>query len=305
MKKALDRIVKKIHDFFASDDQPFKKIVMQINQYLNEQIDELFENMKTGKPREDRKTRERVKVCTGVIFILCGAIIIAFPLTYIISVFTGKLTELSVKSPNEIIMDLDDRVENYPEVEMIPGIYTPDTAAENVGAYWQAGGYGTNLIILSDGEYVLTNAIEERVSTANFLQLQYDSGVRDVIKVYTQDMKLFCMMNDPVLYQENSYIAANPYITLHAMDGFTQWEIFSFYECRFDEMDMLSKQMSANELSNYLMMKSIYQSQEVQTTEARAEAQNLDVEYDGNILVIMATDESDGTSYIIGARMAV
>lgn len=305
MKNAVSNIVNGVRHFFASIGQSSTNMGKQIGNYVDEQIDEKYESLKTGKPREDRKAREKLKFKAGIVFILCLVIILAIPVTFIFSAIKGKLVEFSIKSPNEIMMDLDDKAEIYPEIETISGAYTTDAAAEPVGAYWQAGGNGTNTIILSDGEFVMSHATEERVSSANFLQLQYNSSVRDVIKVYTQDMNLFCMMEDPVLYQESSYTAAKPYITLHAMEGYSQWEIFSFYECRMDEMDMISQQTGTTTLYNYLKMKSSYQPQQEQMTEDDTEVQEemSEPEFNGNILVIMATDENTGTSYIIGTKM--
>lgn len=291
MKNAVNQIVNGVRNFFASISQSSKQMGRQIESYVDEQIDERYENMKTGKPREDRKTREKVKFKAGIVFILCFMIILAIPVTFIFSAIKGKLVEFSIKSPNEIMMNLDDKAENYPEIEVISGSYIPDAAAEKVGAYWQAGGNGTNAILLSDGEFVLNHSIEERVSTANFLQLQYNSSVRDVLKVYTSDMEVFCMVNDPVLYKEASYIAANRFLTLHAMTGYSQWEIFSFYECRIDEIDTLSQSIGTTDLYKYLIMKS-----------SEPMAQEQVPEYDGYILAIQATDEDSGISYLIGAK---
>lgn len=305
MKNTLHRLIDTISNFFSSFCGSSKNITQQIGQYVDEQIDERYENMKTGKPREDRKTRERIKFQAGLVFIICLVIILAIPATYLFSALKGKLVEFSIKSPNEIMLDLGDKAEIYPEVEVISGAYIPDAATTAVGAYWQDGGNGENAILLNDGEFVLSKATEERISTANFLQLQYNSSVRDVIKVYTQDMNLFCMMEDPVLYQESSYTAAKPYITLHAMEGYSQWEIFSFYECRMDEMDMIAKQTGQTMLYDYLTAKSSYQLQDMpegDVIDSQASAESI-TEFDGKILVIMATDESDGTSYIIGTKM--
>ena len=291
MKNAVNQIVNGVRNFFASISQSSKQMSRQIETYVDEQIDERYENMKTGKPREDRKTRERVKFKAGIVFILCLMIILAIPVTFIFSAIKGKLVEYSIKSPNEIMMNLEDKAEIYPDIEEISGSYIPDAAAEKVGAYWQAGGNGTNAILLSDGEFVMSNSIEERVSTANFLQLQYNRSVRDVLKVYTPDMEMFCMLHDPVLFKEASYIAANKYLTLHAMTGYSQWEIFSFYECRIDEIENVSKQIGKTDLYDYLTMKSTYQpSSEPMPA------------FDGYILVIQATDENSGTSYLIGAK---
>ena len=289
MKNAVNQIVNGVRSFFASISHSSVQMGRQIETYVDEQIDERYENMKTGKPREDRKTRERVKFKAGIVFILCLLIILAVPVTFIFSALKGKLVEFTIKSPNEIMMNLEDKAEIYPEIEVISGSYIPDAAAEKVGAYWQAGGNGTNDIFLSDGEYIMCDPIEERVSSANFLQLQYNSSVRDVLKVYTSDMEVFCMLHDPALLKEASYIAANKYLTLHAMAGYSQWEIFSFYECRMDEIDTISRLIGTIDLYKYLNRKSTMQLSK-------------EPEYDGYVLVIQATDEDSGASYLIGAK---
>lgn len=289
MKNAVNQIVNGVRSFFASISHSSIQMGRQIETYVDEQIDERYENMKTGKPREDRKTRERVKFKAGIVFILCLMIILAVPVTFIFSALKGKLVEFTIKSPNEIMMNLEDKAEIYPEIEEISGSYIPDAAAEKVGAYWQAGGNGTNDIFLSDGEYIMCDPIEERVSSANFLQLQYNSSVRDVLKVYTSDMEVFCMLHDPALLKEASYIAANKYLTLHAMAGYSQWEIFSFYECRMDEIDTISRLIGTIDLYKYLNRKSTMQLSK-------------EPEYDGYVLVIQATDEDSGASYLIGAK---
>ena len=289
MKNAVNQIVNGVRSFFASISHSSIQMGRQIETYVDEQIDERYENMKTGKPREDRKTRERVKFKAGIVFILCLMIILAVPVTFIFSALKGRLVEFTIKSPNEIMMNLEDKAEIYPEIEEISGSYIPDAAAEKVGAYWQAGGNGTNDIFLSDGEYIMCDPIEERVSSANFLQLQYNSSVRDVLKVYTSDMEVFCMLHDPALLKEASYIAANKYLTLHAMAGYSQWEIFSFYECRMDEIDTISRLIGTIDLYKYLNRKSTMQLSK-------------EPEYDGYVLVIQATDENSGASYLIGAK---
>ena len=295
MKNAVNQIVNGVRSFFASISHSSVQMGRQIETYVDEQIDERYENMKTGKPREDRKTRERVKFKAGIVFILCLLIILAVPVTFIFSALKGKLVEFTIKSPNEIMMNLEDKAEIYPEIEEISGSYIPDAAAEKVGAYWQAGGDGINTILLSDGEYILEKATEERVSTANFLQLQYNSSMKDAIKIYTPEGEIFSFFQDPGFYREHTYIAANPYIILHAKSNCSRWEVFSFYECRIDEIDNLTRQNGVAALYQYLKMKSFYQS-------PVTEEQTIS-DFAGNILVIQATDESKSKSYMIGAQM--
>lgn len=295
MKNAVNQIVNGVRSFFASISHSSIQMGRQIETYVDEQIDERYENMKTGKPREDRKTRERVKFKAGIVFILCLMIILAVPVTFIFSALKGKLVEFTIKSPNEIMMNLEDKAEIYPEIEEISGSYIPAAAAEKVGAYWQAGGNGTNDIFLSDGEYIMCDPIEERVSSANFLQLQYNSSMKDAIKIYTPEGEIFSFFQDPGFYREHTYIAANPYIILHAKSNCSRWEVFSFYECRIDEINSLTRQNGVAALYQYLKMKSFYQSPD-------AEEQTVS-DFAGNILVIQATDESKSTSYMIGAQM--
>ena len=97
------------------------------------------------------------------------------------------------------------------------------------------------------------------------------------------------MLHDPALLKEASYIAANKYLTLHAMAGYSQWEIFSFYECRMDEIDTISRLIGTIDLYKYLNRKSTMQLSK-------------EPEYDGYVLVIQATDENSGASYLIGAK---
>ena len=81
MKKIVNTIVNAVGKFFSTIFGSSKMMVNQIDQF----VDEKYENMKTGKPREDRKKREKVKFFTGVVFILCLVLILAIPVSFMFS----------------------------------------------------------------------------------------------------------------------------------------------------------------------------------------------------------------------------
>lgn len=307
MKKIVNRIVNAVGKFFSTIFGSSKMMVNQIDQFVDEKIDEKYENMKTGKPREDRKNREKVKFFTGVVFILCLVLILAIPVSFMFSKVKRLLVEASIKTPDEITMQLGDHAEeNYPDIDKVSGVYINDSSAKQVGYFWEGEETTQIPILQSDDGYILSQKINEGENLSNFLLLQYDSGVNDVIKVYDKDMNVFCMMSDPVLYGENSYIAANPYITLHATPEQAKWEIFAYYEGYSDEMEMLLMQKSKTDMYHYLVQKSGYHPDQVESEEENENADELQdyivAEFTGNILVVVAEDKAKDTRYIIGAK---
>lgn len=109
-----------------------------------------------------------------------------------------------------------------------------------------------------------------------------------MIRIYTQDMELFCLLPDPVMYRDFGYIAENPYIMLDDR----KWEIFSFYPCDSAEMNHISQNDESTELLVCLTQKTVYKDK----IAAMEEVKN-----DCHIAAIMVTDEQDGSSYMIGA----
>lgn len=307
MKKIVNTIVNAVGKVFSTIFGSSKMMVNQIDQFVDEKIDEKYENMKTGKPREDRKNREKVKFFTGVVFILCLVLILAIPVSFMFSKVKRLLVEASIKTPDEITMQLGDHAEeNYPDIDKVSGVYINDSSAKQVGYFWQGEDTMKIPILQSDDGYILSQKINEGENSANFMLLQYDSGVNDVIKVYDKDMNIFCMMSDPFIYHENSYIAANPYITLHATSEQAKWEIFAYYEGYSNELEMLLMQNSKTDIYNYLVQKSGYHPDQMENEEVNEnddEPQDYTVsEFTENLLVIVAEDNTDNTKYIIGAK---
>lgn len=307
MKKRVNTIVNAVGKLFSTLFGTFKMMVNQIVQFVDEKITEKYENMKTGNPRKDRKNREKVKFFSGVVFVLCLVFILAIPISYMFFKVKRLLVEASIKTPDEISMQLGDHAEeNYPEIDKLSGVYINDASAKQVGYFWQGEDTIKIPILQSADGYILSQKINEDGNSVNFLLLQYDSGVNDVIKVYDKDMNIFCMMSDPFIYHENSYIAANPYITLHATSEQAKWEIFAYYEGYSNELEMLLMQNSKTDIYNYLVQKSGYHPDQMENEEENEnddEPQDYTVsEFTENLLVIVAEDNTDNTKYIIGAK---
>lgn len=279
-----------------------KTMVKEIDKTIDEKIEKKYEDLKTGVLQEDIKKRNKVRFYTGVIFILCLVIIVMIPITFVFAKVKQFVIETSIKSPNEIVLRLqNENIEDYPDVDESTGDYIVNPTAETVGSFWQGIDKKTN-ILLDHEELVLSKEVIENDSSTNFLQLQYDD--EETIQIYNQDMTLFCMFNNPLLYTENNYIAENPFITLYSVPGQSQWEIFSFYTRNTDEMDMLLEQDGATALYNYLVIQSQYQSvEEDSDTEDEKIVHTVD-DFTGHLLVISAKDTKKDTYYVIGAKLA-
>ena len=125
MKRTINGIAQKIEGTGRYFCQSSKKMAQQINNYIDEQIDERYENMKTGKPREDRRTREKLRFFSGIVFIGCIALLVAVPIGGIVSAAKDQIIELTIKSPDELLSNLsNDYTENYPEIQVISDDYT-------------------------------------------------------------------------------------------------------------------------------------------------------------------------------------
>ena len=162
MKKIVNRIVNAVGKFFSTIFGSSKMMVNQIDQFVDEKIDEKYENMKTGKPREDRKNREKVKFFTGVVFILCLVLILAIPVSFMFSKVKRLLVEASIKTPDEITMQLGDHAEeNYPDIDKVSGVYINDSSAKQVGYFWQGEETTQIPILQSDDGYILSQKINE------------------------------------------------------------------------------------------------------------------------------------------------
>lgn len=55
MKATLNKMVEKTHGLILRFGHTSKNMAVQVDEYIGSQIDERYENLKTGKPREDRK----------------------------------------------------------------------------------------------------------------------------------------------------------------------------------------------------------------------------------------------------------
>lgn len=278
-----------------------KTMVKEIDKTIDEKIEKKYEDLKTGVLQEDIKKRNKVRFYTGVIFILCLVIIVMIPITFVFAKVKQFVIETSIKSPNEIVLRLqDENIENYPEVDESADDYIIDPTAEIVGSFWQGTDKKTN-ILLDHEELVLGKEVIESNNSINFLQLQYDN--EEAIQIYNQNMTLFCMFNNPLLYTENNYIMENPFITLYSVPGQSQWEIFSFYTRNTDEIDMLMEQ-DGTALYNHLVIQSQYQSVAEDSDEENEKTIDTVDDFTGHLLVISAKDVKKDTYYVIGAKLA-
>ena len=130
MKNIVNQIATRIRKSFISMGQFSLNMGKQIETFIDKQVDTYFENMKTGDSGEDEKIKERTKFKASIVFILCFVIILAVPISFAFSTAKAKLVELTIKSPNEIMMNLEDKVEMYPVVDMAAGFYITETALE-------------------------------------------------------------------------------------------------------------------------------------------------------------------------------
>ena len=61
MKRIIKNIAQKMKGTSWYFCQLSKKMVLQINKYIDEQINEIYESIKTGKPKQDRKTKAKLR----------------------------------------------------------------------------------------------------------------------------------------------------------------------------------------------------------------------------------------------------
>lgn len=170
MKFRLSVIAEKIKGIFLLFCRSSKNMVLQMDEYIDDQIEERYGNMITGKPREDRKAREKVKFLSGMIFMVCIVLLLAVPFFRITAIAKSKIIEGTIKSPDEMLYNLSDNsTENYPEVEMLSGVYIPETKLDQIGGFWTADSTQQNAVITNDGEFMLEGEIGEgESSTVNF-----------------------------------------------------------------------------------------------------------------------------------------
>ncbi len=156
MKPTLSSIVERIQGFFAFFSRSSKKMVLQVDQYVDEQIEERYTSLKTGKPREDRKMRERIKFFSGIIFLGCILLLLAAPIIHLTSAIKGKIVEATIKSPDEMVSNLTGyKQDYYSELQMFSGVYIFDVPAESAGGCRRDN--RVDFIITSDDGVILDN----------------------------------------------------------------------------------------------------------------------------------------------------
>lgn len=123
MKYTINSVAQKIkRNVFC---QSSKKMVFQINNYIDEQINEHYESMKTGIPGQDRKTRLKLCFFSSIVFIGSMALLIVMPIGSLVSVAKDQIIEWTIKSPDELLLNLsNDYIENYPEIQVVFDEYT-------------------------------------------------------------------------------------------------------------------------------------------------------------------------------------
>lgn len=145
MKATLYKIVEKTHGLILKFGHTSKNMAMQANEYIDSQIDERYENLKTGKPREDRKKMEQVQFLSILIFLLAVAILVAVPVVGIFSTIKSSVIRHTLKSPDEMVTGMVNQQEYNPAEQMLSGLYIPDVSA---GDYLQDGNTGYQRITI-------------------------------------------------------------------------------------------------------------------------------------------------------------
>ena len=131
MKKENSRINQYIQNISTSVGSAIKEMVIKIDGYIEERIETWFVQMETDQRYDNRRLRERAQFGSAIVFIGCIILFIAIPLTGIFSVVKGEMIEHSIKSPNEIMLSLEDEAEFYPEIEVISGEYNSERRQES------------------------------------------------------------------------------------------------------------------------------------------------------------------------------
>lgn len=277
---------KMIKQFLTNISKTPKDIAIQVDQYVDKKIDKAYDAIKIEK-------RPKVKFFTGLIIMVCLVIILLVPITYTFTKLKTKLIEHSIKSPDQIMRDLDGctaNFQNYPEIDVVNSAYI-DNQTENIGYLWQYNS-GINHIKYSNKDFILEKEKTE-ISPINLLNVQYDGSKNEQIRIYSPNMDVFCIIENPALYEENDYITANPYIMLHTNNSSSTWEIFSFYKEQShtnEIMKLLTK--NKTDLYTYLTTQSEYTPQI-----------GSDLKITDNLSIMLLTDITANESYVIGAKM--
>lgn len=129
MKAAVNKLVEKTHGFILMFSHTSKNMVVQANEYIDSQIDERYENLQTGKPREDRKKRERVRFLSSLVFLLAVTVLVAVPIIGIFSTIKSSVIKYTIKSPDELATGMVNQQEYNPDEKMLSGLYMPDVTA--------------------------------------------------------------------------------------------------------------------------------------------------------------------------------
>lgn len=277
---------KMIKQFLTNISKTPKDIAVQVDQYVDKKIDKAYDAIKIEK-------RPKVKFFTGIIIMVCLVIILLVPITYTFTKLKTKLMEHSIKSPDQIMRDLDgctSDFQNYPEIDVVNSAYI-DNQTETIGYLWQHNS-GINHIQHSNNDFILEKE-NTTISPINLLNVQYDGSKKDQIRIYSPNMDVFCIIANPTVYSKNDYITANPYIMLHTNNSSSTWEIFSFYKEQ-SHTNEIKKLLTKNktDLYTYLTNQSEYTPQI-----------DPDLKITDNLFIMLLTDITAHESYVIGAKI--
>lgn len=129
MKAALNKMVEKTQGLILKFGHTSKNMAVQVDEYIDSQIDEKYENLKTGKPREDRKKREQVRFLSSLVFLLAVTILVAVPVVGIFSKIKNSVIRHTIKSLDELATGMINQEYN-PDEQMPSGLYIPDVAKD-------------------------------------------------------------------------------------------------------------------------------------------------------------------------------
>lgn len=129
MKAALNKMVEKTQGLILKFGHTSKNMAVQVDEYIDSQIDEKYENLKTGKPREDRKKREQVRFLSSSVFLLAVTILVAVPVVGIFSTIKNSVIRHTIKSLDELATGMINQEYN-PDEQMPSGLYIPDVAKD-------------------------------------------------------------------------------------------------------------------------------------------------------------------------------
>lgn len=128
MKAALNKMVEKTHGLILRFGHTSKNMAVQVDEYIGSQIDERYENLITGKPREDRKKRELVRFLSSIVFLLAVTVLVAVPVVGLFSTIKNSVIRHTIKSPDELAMGMANQEYN-PDEQMLSDLYMPDVTA--------------------------------------------------------------------------------------------------------------------------------------------------------------------------------